>query len=274
MRSLTVLLLIALAGVIPALGQAGVSLRTAPGVRMAALGGAGVALWGAGLSNPAAGASLPGPEMRLYADRAFGVPELQLVAAQAQFPTRLATLRLDAGSFGYEEFRAVHVALGVARGLRLGTTRTVQTGLLVGYHHVALGSDYGTAGAVRVDAGMRTALTPRLSGGVQAVNLLRARLAGREPLPRSLSIGMAFAVADRVTVAADVSQEVRAPTRFSAGVEAHVAGPLTMRAGAGSGPQQLALGFGVAAGRLAAAAAFTRHEALGWTPAVELGIGF
>lgn len=274
MRGPIVLLLGALAGVPSVFGQAGVMLRAASGARTAALGGAGIALSGAGLPNPAAAATLTGPAVRLYADRAFGLPELQLVAAQALLPARPATFRLDAASFGYEHFRAVHLSLGAARGLRLGTTRIIEAGLTVGYHHLALGGDYGAAGAVRVDAGLRTALSARLSGGVQATNLLRARLAGREPLPRSLTVGLAFAPTERVTVAADVAQEVRAATRLAAGVEARVSGPLTVRAGAGSGPEQLALGFGVTAGRLVAAAAFSRHEALGWTPAVELGIGF
>ncbi|HYE58857.1 MAG TPA: hypothetical protein VD948_10135, partial [Rhodothermales bacterium] len=153
-------------------------------------------------------------------------------------------------------------------------TRTLEAGLAVCYDHLTLGAEYGAAGAIGVDVGLRTALTERLSGGALATNLFRSELAGREPLPRRLTIGLAYAVSDRVTVATDVEQVVRAPARVAVGVEARVAGPLTVRAGAGNGPQQLALGFGVEAGRLSVAAAFARHEALGWTPAVEFTIGF
>jgi len=273
MRGLLLLVLVLLASGLPAQGQAGVTLRELIGARSSALAGAGVALQGATLPNPASAVGSPAA-LHLYADRAFGLSELQLVGAQGTLPTRVAAFRLDAASFGYEDFRAVQLALGAARGFRFGTSRTVQAGLVLAYHHLALGGDYGSAGALSVDAGLRTSLTPRLAGGMRATNLFRGRLAGAEPLPRRLVVGVAYAVDPRVTVVADVQQEVRAATGFAAGIEARIAGPLTVRAGAGSGPQRLALGFGVRAGRLVAEGAFSRHEALGWTPAVALGVGF
>ncbi len=273
MRRVLLLSAAVLVGTAPAFAQAGVTFRELTGTRAMALGGTGVALSGAALPNPASGAAAAG-SLQLYADRAFGLPELQLAGLQANLPTALATVRLDASSFGYADFRATHVGVGAARNVHLGTSRSVAAGVLIGYDHLALGGAYGSAGALGVDVGLRTMLTERMAGGVRATNLLRSKLGGTEPLPRRLTVGLAYAVDARVTVVGEAQQEVRQPTSFSAGVEARVAGPLTVRAGAGSGPQRLALGFGLVAGRLVAEGAFARHEALGWTPAVSLGARF
>lgn len=262
----------------PATPGAGAYVPDVLGARAAAMGGAGVALGGDGADpwgarNPAAWAALPRRTAALYGDEGFGLSELRLAAARIVVPTRIAAFAVGAQAFGYESFRASAFTLGAARAFSLGTSRVLMAGAAAHLHTVSI-PDYGSASVVTLDVGVRAALVPGLDAGFRASNVAAGSLAGREPLPRTLALGFAYRAHARLTVAADVEKDVRYPASLRAGVEARPVAALALRAGATTAPRAVSAGVGLRTGPLAIDLAAARHESLGWTPAVGLGVRF
>ncbi len=253
--------------------QPGVTVREVVGARARGLGGAGVALAGEVWRNPAGIAGLRRADVRLYGDRAFLVPELQLASLVVAAPLAGGGVGIAASSYGYEDFRATGAALVVARGLSFGTSRRIEAGVAVGAQRVALGGGYGSATGVTVDVGLRAALTPRLDAGARAVNVLGGGL-GDAPFPRRLDVGVAFAATPALRVVADAGQVVGAGLVARGGAEVRLADVLVLRVGGGSNPETLAAGLGLALGRTGIDLSFARTADLGWTPAAELRMSF
>ncbi len=257
----------------PALAQPGVTIREVVGARSRALGGAGVALADDTWRNPAALVAATRPSVRLYGDRAFLLPELQLAALSVALPMRAVSLGASAAAYGYQDFRTTSVTARAARGLRLGTARRIGVGMAVSAQHVALGGGYGSATGLSLDAGLHATLTPRLDAGARATNLLVGTV-GDAPLPRRLDIGIAFAATPSLRVVADAGQVVGGGASVRGGVEMRVAPVLALRIGGGTNPEQMSGGLGLALGRLGIDLSFARTGDLGWTPAVEVRTHF
>lgn len=247
----------------------GVTVREVRGARSQGLGGAGIALADDAWRNPAALAAFDRPAFRLYGDRAFLLPELQLGAASATAAFPGIAVGVMAASFGYEDFRATRFTVGAARSLRFGTYRSLHAGIGVTAQRIALGGDYGSATGVSLDAGLRTALTPRLDVGARTTNLLVGK-AGGATLPRHVDVGLAFAATPSLRVVADAGHLVGAGLSARGGLEVQVVDALALRLGGGTNPEQLSTGLGLSLGRIVVDVAVTRTGPLPWTPAVEL----
>lgn len=260
--------LLVLAPLVPAWGQS-----MEGGARAAALGGATTALAGEvwGHANPAGWATRSGRAVSFFASEAFGLAELRLAAFQYVEPTRLGAVALGARTFGFDAYRETHATLGWARGFRLGTTRRFHAGLTLRWHQVAI-SSYGSAGALGVSAGWLVEAMPRLHLGMQATNLNGPKLAGREELPRSLSVGLGYQAAERLRLLLDAHKEVRYPLSVRAGLEVQPVEALALRTGVTTEPVRFTAGVGVRLGRLAADLAAERHDVLGWSPGVSLSV--
>ncbi len=259
----------------PARSAAGQSVASMEGgTRAAALGGAATALPGDawGFSNPAAWATLPGRAVSFFASEGFRMSALRLGAVQYAEVGSWGAAAGGARTFGYEDFRETTFHLGYARGFSLGTTRTFWAGLDVRYHQVALGGGYGSAGAVGLSLGGLVRLLPALHLGFHATNLNAPRLNGREELPRTLSIGLSYAPAERLLVVLDAFKDLDYPVSVRGGLEIRPVDALALRIGAATQPVRLTAGLGLRLGRLRAGIAAERHQALGWTPAASFGL--
>ena len=243
------------------------------GARAAALGGAQTALVGAasGWANPASWATLPGRAVTFFAAEPFGLDALRLASADGAEPLRWGTVAAGVRVFGSEAYRETHLHAGFARGVRAGSARQIALGLRLRLHHVSI-PGYGQASAAASTVGALVELAPGLYAGFEGRNLHRPKLAGRDELPRSLALGLGARLAPRFQVLVDLVKDVRFPLAVRAGVEARAADALTLRAGAASEPARLTAGLGFRVGRLAADIAAERHEALGWSPGIGLGL--
>ena len=251
----------------------GVTIREVRGARSQGLGGAGIALGDDAWRNPASLAAIDRPAVRLYGDRAFLLPELQLGAASVTAPFSGIAVGATAATFGYEDFRATRFAVAAARSFGFGTYRRLHAGLALSAHRIALGGDYGSATGISLDAGLRTALTPRLDVGARATNLFVGKV-GEAALPRHVDVGLSFAATPRLRVVADAGHLVEAGLSGRGGVEIQVVDALALRLGGGTNPSQMTAGLGLALGRVGVDVAVTRSGELPWTPAVELRTSF
>ncbi len=252
-------------------GQAQTSMDG--GARAAALGGAATALrhevWGH--ANPASWATLTGRAVAFFATEAFGLSALRLAAAAYAEPTRLGTFAGGVRTFGFDAYRETHLVAGYAHGFGLGSTRRCYVGLRLDYHRVSI-PDYGTAGALGIAVGGLVSVLPALDVGFEATNVHVPKLAGREALPRVLSLGLAYAPDEALLVVVDAYKDVRFPLSVRAGLEARPVAALVLRAGAATKPARFTAGIGLRLGLLRADVAGELHEALGWSPAVAFGV--
>lgn len=253
--------------------RVGVQTVWVMGARSSGLGSAGVALpdsrWAS--LNPASFAAALSASLHAYADQGFGLAELRTGAVQLVYPFRSATAGLGAQTLGFDDFRVSNATLALARGFTLGTSRRVEAGLALTLHHAQV-AGYGSGSGLAFDAGVIVALLPDLRAGFSGRNVTASRLAGVEPLPQTLAIGLAYQPEPRVQIVADVVKDTRFPASVRAGVEVLPASPIALRVGVGTQPSRFSAGAGVQVGPLRADLAASRHDVLGWTPAVELGV--
>ncbi|WP_022835838.1 PorV/PorQ family protein [Salisaeta longa] len=221
-------------------------------------------------SNPAAWATRAARAVTFFARQAYGLAELRYGALQYLEPTGWGTLAGGLSTFGFSDYREVHVSAGYARGVSLGTSRTLFAGATARYYHTAI-AGYGSAGALAFNAGLLFRPRPALAVAAHATNLHGAALGGHT-LPQTLALGAAYAATERVTVVADVFKQIRYPLAVRGGVEVHPVDVLALRAGITTAPTRFTSGVGLRLGRLAADLAVTQHLVLGWTPAASLSI--
>ncbi len=255
--------------------RVGVQTVTAVGARAAARAGAGVADDAAGWAslNPAVLAALSAPRLQLYGDQGFGLAELRTGALQLAYPWGRTGVAVGAQTLGFDAFRTSNLTLGAGRAFALGTQRSVQVGLAAVLHHAQI-AGYGSGTGVALDAGVQVEVGPGLWMGAAGRNLAAARLAGLEPLPQTFAAGLCYRPDARVAVVADVVKDTRFPLSARGGLEIRPATPLALRVGAATAPTVFSAGVGLRLGTLAADLAATRHDVLGWTPAVELGVSW
>ncbi len=255
--------------------RVGVQTVWVVGAQAAGLAGAGVALDGMGWTglNPATTASATAPGIRLYADQGFGLPELRAGALHLTFPFSVATFSAGAQTLGFDAYRVSNASVGAARAFALGTSRRVAAGALVVLHHAQV-QGYGSGAGLALDVGVQAEVAPGLRVGASGRNVAAGQLAGIEPLPQVLAAGLAFAPEARVRVVADAVKDTRFPLSLRVGVEVAPLSLLALRVGAATEPTLFSAGAGLRLGRLHADLAATRHDVLGWTPAVELGVSW
>lgn len=239
-----------------------------------ALGSATTALTGDlwAFQNPASWAGVSRPAVAFFAGQAFGLPELRLAALQGAYPVGPGVVSAGLRTFGYRAFRETHLTLGLARAFHPGTNRDLYLGLRVRYQQVRI-DGYGSGSAVGLSVGWQVAVWPSLYAGGQATNLNRPAYAGREALPRSFSLGLAYLPSPGLTVVVDVYKEVRYPATVRAGLEVRPVPALALRSGYTGTPSRLTAGVGITLPPVEAGVAAEHHEVLGWSPAFSLTFG-
>lgn len=242
------------------------------GARALALGRAATALDGDawGLYNPASWATLTEGAAGLYASQAFGLAELRLGAVTVAQPTALGVVSASARSYGFEDFRESVFGVGVGRALPLSATRWLHAGLALRYTHVAI-PDFGSGGAVGLSGGILTEVVPGLTFGAHALNVNRPALSEADPLETRLDVGLAYRAHPDALVLVSASKDVDYPLAVRGGLEVQPIDELFLRAGFSTAPTRFSTGIGFALGSIRADVAVEHHEALGWSPAFELG---
>ncbi|MDR3328757.1 MAG: hypothetical protein LBS63_01435 [Prevotellaceae bacterium] len=245
------------------------------GSRAAALGNAGVvnADVFAVYNNQAALGFLAAPEAALHYENRYFSEELGLSAAAFATPIPVVgVLGLSVCSFGYSLYRETRV--GAAVGKRLSPRMAV--GAQLNYHLVQV-AGYGSTYALTGEAGLLAEPLDNLWVGAHVFNLTSARYfsdAYLERLPVAFDVGMGYHAAPHVGIflAAKISSTQAA--QASAGVEVLVAKVLAVRLGVQLKPVEIYAGFGYTYRRLRIDMAFSRHEALGYSPQLSLSYCF
>ncbi len=220
-------------------------------------------------ANPAARATLREATALFYARQGFGLSALRYGASHAALPLGWGTVSTGISTFGFEDYREVHASAGYARSLSLGTSRSLSVGTTIRYYHTSI-AGYGSAESAAFNLGLGVALLRALHLGVHATNLNGASLVKREPLPRTLAVGLHYQALHHVRVLVDVFKDVRFPATARAGIEVRPVPPLSLRVGVTTRPVRFAGGAGIRLGPLNAHVAAEEHQELGWSPSASL----
>lgn len=268
-RRLFLFLSMGLFGFLPVHAQSSYDLYGS--ARADALGNATTAsLRAAGVhANPAAHARKSETTLTFYAREGFGLSALRYGATHAAVPFSWGTVSGGASTFGFEDYRELHLSAGYARRFQFGTSRSVHVGLTSRYYHTAI-AGYGSAGALGLHAGFILTLLRSLSLGAHATNVTGSALTENEPIPRTLAVGLRYQALKQMRVLVDVFKDVRFPTSVRGGIEVSPVPVLTLRAGMTTTPVRFMGGIGVHLGPIRANVAAEQHQELGWSPSVSL----
>ena len=267
MRPLFYLLYLLVLLAAPAAGQ-----TLDEGGRLASLSGGGSAvdvdIWG--FVNPASGIEPGSSALGVHVSQAYGLAELRSGAIVTARTFDELTVSFGARTFGFELYRESSFRLRASR--RLGRLAGgLRVGVALGYHHLGI-DEFGSAGAVTVDAGWIASPLPGLMLGGSVVNLNGGSYTAHDDLPRVLKLGAAYSPG-RITVIADVMKDVRYPLSLIMGAEFIPHDAFVVRAAAATEPERFTAGVGLRLGPMTIDLSTERHYLLGWSPAVGLEWG-
>jgi len=222
-------------------------------------------------ANPAASATGMARTVRFYARENFGLSALRYGAMSLTVPVSWGTVLGGASTVGFEDYREVHFSAGYARSFSFGTARRIHMGVTLRYYHTQV-TGFGSASAVGVNPGLIVQVLPALHLGAHVINVNRASLSEREPLPQTFAVGLQYDAPGPVRVMADVFKDIafRASTR--GGVEVRPVDALAVRVGISTAPTRFTWGAGLRVGPVAADIAAEQHQELGWSPSASLQV--
>jgi hypothetical protein len=225
------------------------------------MGGAGMAL-GSGAPYPLNPAALPDEgAVSIGSTRLYGVPDLTplrigigLGRGAASAALAVTGLQLE----GYSDLR-----MSLAASTRVGGPRM---GIRVGLARRKAGP-YRPTNALLVVAGLRHELTPQWSAALLAGRALgRGSPRGEVPV---LGVGAAWSDG-RLTLPVEIRRAGAAPPSFHAGMQVRPVPVLALRVGMSTAPDLVAVGIGLALGRMGIDMAVDRHPDLGHSLSLDL----
>lgn len=219
--------------------------------------------------NPASWAALTTRTVAVYGGQMYGLPELRHGALTLNWPQGRYVFAAGSSTFGFEAYRETYLSAGIARTLGLGPDRALHLGATTRYYHVQAGR-FGSSQAVGLHLGVIMQVLPLIHVGAHATNVNQPAWTSDTPLSRTLSVGAAYDLSERVDLSADLFKDLDFPLRFRTGLEASVLPLLVLRGGLQTAPSEFALGLEVRHGALRLGVAAEQHWELGWSPSADV----
>lgn len=206
-----------------------------------------------------------GSHVSFFAIRYYGISELTDSALSGVHHLTFGSLGVGLHSYGFDLYRENQFRLAYMKPFE-----NFRLGVSLQYQHVTI-ERYGSAGALALNAGFGVQLDDDLWLGAQATNLNYGTLGeANEELPRELSVGLSYLMADKVLFASDIVKDVRFPFSYRSGVEVDVFDEfMYLRGGISTEPLTFSLGLGFSRAFWSANFAAQHHEWLGWSPGID-----
>lgn len=217
--------------------------------------------------NPAAIWSPSGYSMHVIYARRFGLAQLADKGAVFTGSFNRYKVGLAYHGFGFEQYqeRTCHLAIAAPVALHM------IAGMAIRYADLFI-QNYGSDGAVIVDAGILIKLTEQAYFGFSVKNINNAQIGRiREELPRILQLGALCRPNSNITLLLDLYKDVHFPLDIRCGISYEILHALTLRLGTATDPSRAAGGFGVQKRSMFFDYAFQFHPELGLTHQVSMG---
>jgi len=244
------------------------------GGKSTAMAGASVTnrdIWSA-FNNQAGLASIRNVSAGLIYENKFLLKELGSKAGVFALPVSTGTFALSFSQFGFNLYNENKI--GLAYAMPLG--RNFTAGVQLDYLLTQLAEDYGHKGLFTFEIGLMAKLSEKMYMGAQIYNPARVKLTDyvEERIPSYISFGMTYIFSKSVNLVAEAEKDINYKPVFRMGVEYEFVKNVYVRTGLASNPSLFSFGFGVNVKKFKIDFGSSRHNALGYSPAISLMYNF
>ncbi len=240
------------------------------GGRPAAMGNAAVTLYDlwAVSHNQAGLAGIENIVAGIYMENRFLIPELNFGAGAVAMPAAGGVFGLSFTHFGYSLYNENKVGLSYSRFFG----EKFSAGVQLNYHHLSIGSDYGSKSTMTVELGAIYEVIDNLHIGFHLFNPTMTKVADydNERIPTIMRGGFSYTFSDQVIFVFETEKDISLDAVYKAGIEYHIIEPIYLRAGIGTNPTANSFGFGLVLGNFHLDLSSSYHHVLGYSP--QLGM--
>ncbi|MDD4847368.1 MAG: hypothetical protein PHR53_01190 [Bacteroidales bacterium] len=244
------------------------------GARQAGLGGASVGivdLWSA-TNNQAGMAFFHRPAAGIYFSNRYMVKELSTKSLTATMPLwKNDAIGVSVNHFGYSAY--YELTAGVSYARKFGNRFAAS--LQFDYLRLGQGMDFGSKDAVTFEASIMAFVAKNMTLGIHVFNPIGIKFKDDvAAIPACYRIGLAWNVAKRVLVAAEVEKRDQTPINVKLGAEYSPVEWVSLRAGFSLKPAIFDIGFGFNIKNFVIDLTPVWDPTLGWSTHIALSYTF
>lgn len=200
----------------------------------------------------------------VLAEEKFMLQETTTFAFTAAFPLSAGAFGITGKSFGFENFRQIQTSLVYGRQL----TDWLDIGASFDYLHTRV-PGYGAAHAVTFGAGTIIHWNKQWHTGLQAFNPANVKFSGLgdDAIPSLYRIGIGYQPSGIFLLSAEVTKYSGFLFEGTAAFHYHIIQNLSLTGGAGTGENNIFLGFNIHLKQIQILVAASHYSRLGLTPA-------
>jgi len=227
-------------------------------------------LWSA-FNNQAGLAYVRNMSAGIIYENNFLLKELGSKAGAFALPVNSGTFALSVYQFGFNLYNENKIGLAYAMPL----SENFSAGVQVDYLLTQLAENYGRKGLFTFELGLMAKLTDKLYMGAHVFNPARVKLTDyiEERIPTHIRFGFNYIFSDKVNLVAEVEKDINYKPIFKVGIDYEIVKNVYVRTGVANNPSVFAFGFGVNMKKFKVDFGTSKHNALGYSPALSVMYG-
>lgn len=220
-------------------------------------------VWGY-FNNPGALADVDKLSVGISYENRFLLKELQSQGMAVAIPMKIGVISIGGHMYGYNQFRSYKAGFGYS----LKLADKLFTGVQLNYQGIRLAEHYRSANSITAEAGVYGEINDNWKVGVSVFNIGRSKLAEYQDdrFSTIMRLGSSYTFSKKVLLSGEFEKDLDNPIRFKAGLEYCLVEDFYVRTGFGTGPVELAFGFGYKFKQFQLDLGSAYHQILGWSP--------
>jgi len=202
----------------------------------------------------------------------FLLKELGTKAGVFAIPVNTGTFALSFSQFGFSLYNENKA--GLAYAMALG--KNFNAGIQIDYLLTQLAENYGRKGLFTFELGLQAKLSEKMFMGAQIFNPLNIKLTDyvEERIPSYIRFGITYIFSPALNVIAEAEKNINNKPIIKMGIEYEMIKNIYIRTGIANNPSVFSFGFGVNLKNLKIDFGTSRHNTLGYSPALSLLYSF
>jgi hypothetical protein len=220
-------------------------------------------VWGY-FNNPGALGDVDKLSAGISYENRFLLKELQSQGLAVVVPLKVGVVSVGGHMYGYDQFRSYKAGLGYS----LKLADKFFAGVQLNYQGIRLAQNYGSANSMTAEAGVYGKINDNWKVGVSVFNIGRSKLSEYQDdrFSTIMRLGSSYSFSKKVLLSGEFEKDIDNPVRFKTGLEYQLFDDFFMRTGFGTGPVELAFGFGYKFSQFQLDLGSAYHQILGWSP--------
>lgn len=219
-------------------------------------------------ANAASMAGLKQSGVSAYAERRFGLDNMNLYTFSSAFVTGSGTIGIHGAYLGFAESNQTQMTLAYGRKI----TETIEVGGSFHYHNLRQAGIYGNSSAITGSASMRIKLSDKITAGLNLFNPVRATWSKttNERLPVRYTLGLGYDASEKFFITTELEKEEGQNLNVNLGFQYSILPELFFRGGIATQTSNYFGGIGLKLKDFRIDIATSYHPQLGLTPGVLL----